>query len=727
MNAPLLQRDVRAKSATLHLFALFHLNLAFSSIEEAQRGEVIRRCYWPLLRLAKDPGPIGLEATGFTLEEIASRDPEWCAEATRLIESGRIEFIGSGYAQIIGPLVPSAVTEANLRIGNEIYRRLLGHQPSLALVNEQAYAAGLVGLYRDAGYRAILMDWDNPAAQHPGWKPETRYLPQRALGADGRDIALLWTSTVAFQKLQRLAHGDIALDDYVRYVAAQKAETLRALCLYASDAEIFDFRPGRYRTEESLDGDNEWDRIGTALAQLKEESGLRLVAPSDAFAIDNYARRPALRLESAACPVPVKKQRKYNLSRWAVTGRDDLGINAACERIYAALRRADVTDASAWKELCYLWSSDFRTHITDARWKQYCARLAHVEERWVASTVHPVPNGCHPRRAQTAFARGKGTQDEQQSPLEKNDAESRIAAFSQSQTPGSPFPRASRNSSAIARPGMTIGQLTGTPNLPRHITIETPALKATLDRRRGLAIASLQFAGNSEPIVGGIPHGHFDDIALQADWYTGDCVFEAPGEHKITDLEWCEAEIATDWNGDVIVRADIATAKGPIRKELRFCAARQRVEFDLRFDWENWERGALRLGHFTLLPQAFDWDALSLTTHNGGKDSETFSLRNEIVDFGAPVSFLVSSSCGIGMTEGWAELGDSQRRIRVEIDRETAPLLGLLTHRRTGGSLFCQLALSALELDETCKPTPYLRGPRRFRFSISRAVPSVHC
>src|SRR5579863_423326 len=112
MNAPLLRRDAAARTATLHLFALFHLNLAFSSIEEAQRGEVIRRCYWPLLRLAKDHGPIGAEATGFTLEEIASRDPDWCAEATRLIERGRIEFIGSGYAQIIGPLVPAAVTEA---------------------------------------------------------------------------------------------------------------------------------------------------------------------------------------------------------------------------------------------------------------------------------------------------------------------------------------------------------------------------------------------------------------------------------------------------------------------------------------------------------------------------------------------------------------------------------------------------------------------------------------
>ncbi len=53
MNAPLKRRELAAASGTLQLFALFHLNLAFSSIEEEQRAEVIARCYWPLLRLAE--------------------------------------------------------------------------------------------------------------------------------------------------------------------------------------------------------------------------------------------------------------------------------------------------------------------------------------------------------------------------------------------------------------------------------------------------------------------------------------------------------------------------------------------------------------------------------------------------------------------------------------------------------------------------------------------------
>jgi hypothetical protein len=91
------------------------------------------------------------------------------------------------------------------------------------------------------------------------------------------------------------------------------------------------------------------------------------------------------------------------------------------------------------------------------------------------------------------------------------------------------------------------------------------------------------------------------------------------------------------------------------------------------------------------------------------------------VDHGAPVSFLVSASHGLAMTDGWAEIGDDEHRLRIEVDRCTAPLLGLLSHRRVRGGLFCQLALSALELDDTRKPTALRPGPRRFRFSVAAA------
>ena len=648
-----------ARVGTLNLFAVFHLNLGFSSIEEDERDDVIARCYWPLLALAETRGPIGIEAPGYTLEEIERRDPAWIVRLRALVQEGRVELVGSGYAQAIGPLLPAAMVARNLELGNRVYERVAGVRPTLALVNEQAYSAGLVGHYLDAGYRAMLMDWDNPASEHPDWPAESRYLPQRAVGNDDRAIALLWTNTVAFQKLQRYAHGDMELGDYLAYVVGRRGTRDRAFCLYASDAEIFDYRPGRYRTEEKLVEAGEWRRIAQALRAFGESPALRLVAPSAALKLADrpYADR-LVALETASCPVPVKKQRKYNLSRWAVTGRDDTAVNAACERIYRALQRGGVEPAKEadWKELCRLWSSDFRTHITAARWKAFRSDLKRME-RLLGTCEPPLP----------VFA------------------------------------------------GEPVGQ--------RYLDIETASLRARLDRKRGLAIAAMSFAPGAEPAIGGLPHGYFDDIALQADWYTGDCVLETPGEPKLTDLDWAATRLARDAvTGDVIVVGIVETPRGPIEKNLRFHAARARVDFDLVFHWARWGKGSLRLGHVTLLPEAFDWNTLALTTHNGGKNPETFALADRAVDHGAPVSHLVSASGGFGMTEGWAELGDGVTTVRIDVDRAVAPLLGLLGHRRTGGSLFCQLVLSALEMDDTRKPSAYRSGPRRFRFSISGAL-----
>ena len=661
MNAPLLDRDSQTRSKAdggqLRAFAFFHLNLAFSSIEEERRAEVIARCYWPLLRLAEQHPHIGLEASGYTLEEIARLDPVWIRKARDMIAAGQIELIGSGYSQMIGPLVPARVVAENLRIGNQVYRQLLDARPTVALVNEQAFSAGLIEHYLDAGYSALLMDWDNPSANHPEWDSEYQYLPQYAAGLENSKIAVLWTNTVAFQQMQRFVHGDISEQAYLGFIRGRRAASVRALCLYASDAEIFDFRPGRFRTEGKLPDNSEWERIGSALAAVNAEPGVRLVAPSHALSLiaQDGGANP-LELESAHCPVPVKKQRKYNLARWAVTGRDNTAVNAACERIYRGMLEHDDAD---WKELCYLWASDFRTHLTDQRWAGFKTRLAAAEAKYSRPSPPPVaiPNSV--------------------------------------------------------------------PVLERHIDIETPGGAVRLDRRRGLALERLRFAGHRQAVIGGIPHGTFEDIALQADWYTGDCVFEAPGEHKITDLEWCEAHVLKLANGDVLAHAGIDTPKGRIEKQMRFCAGEKRVDFDLSFHWDDWGKGVLRLGHFTLLPDAFCLDSLQLSTTNGG-GRETYALAGQAIDHGAPVSFLVSSSHGIGMTEGWAEIGDDRTRLRIEVDRGTAPLLGMLVHRparRSDGSagLFCQLQLSALELDDTRKPSNYRDGPRRFRFSI-RAI-----
>ena len=117
---------ITASSGCLSLYSIFHLNLAYySSIEEELRPEVIRRCYWPLLELTRRLHiPCGIEASGYTLEAIAALDPGWIDELKDLTSMGSCEFVGSGYAQLIGPLVPDEVNRVNQRLGHEVYERL---------------------------------------------------------------------------------------------------------------------------------------------------------------------------------------------------------------------------------------------------------------------------------------------------------------------------------------------------------------------------------------------------------------------------------------------------------------------------------------------------------------------------------------------------------------------------------------------------------------------------
>jgi hypothetical protein len=620
----------------------------YSCIEEESRAEVIRCCYQPLLDLADECGvPLGIEASGLTLEIIDSIDPTWLARLRGLIQQGKVEFVGSGYAQIIGPLVPADVNTANLRVGDRVYEHLLGVRPQIALINEQAYSSGLVAHYLRAGYRAIIMEWQNPAHAHGEWPSEWRYLPQWACDQQGNAIPLIWNDSIAFQQFQRFAHSEIDLDDYLEFLEGQVGITPRALSLYGNDAEIFDFRPGRYATEATLKDGSEWAAVRRLLARLRSDRRLRPIRLREVLALITLpGGGNRLQLESSNQPVPVKKQDKYNLTRWSVTGRDNLGINTRCWRIYQTLREKVETRASEWQELCYLWSSDFRTHITERRWRAYRGRLSAFETKL----------GCDGEKHVETPASSAGRACEYSVRSEKDD---------------------------------------------RFVTVKSGAIMLRLNRRRGLAIDALWFRDVSDaPLIGTLPHGFYDDISLAADFYTGHLTFEIPGQPKVTDLNPVQPQFhkGEDW---LDIRADVPTPLGLVQKNYRLFDDGHRLQLEWRLEWEKYPSGSLRLGHVTLNPQAFERDSLYFRTQNGGYGEETFSLNGTEIDHGAPVSSLVSANCGLALTGGWIELGDSEKRVRVEIDQGLAALLAMLQYKATRSAYFCRLSFSAQEMDET--------------------------
>ena len=116
----------------MKLFTTFHLNLSFSSIENEEHKDVIERCYWPLLSLCEIEGVrIGIEMSGKTIERIQETDKAWISHLSSLIQDGHVELIGSGYVQMIAPLVPYEVNHWNHVLGLQIYKKYFNKFKSL--------------------------------------------------------------------------------------------------------------------------------------------------------------------------------------------------------------------------------------------------------------------------------------------------------------------------------------------------------------------------------------------------------------------------------------------------------------------------------------------------------------------------------------------------------------------------------------------------------------------
>jgi len=647
------------------VWTAFHLNLMFSSIEEESRANVIERCYWPLLRAVENSGfPIGVELTGYTLSAINRLDPRWIKTFRALIEAKLVEPIASGEAQLIGPLVPASVNAANLRLGNETYERLLGRRPRLVLVNEQCFSRSMIDHYIDAGYSGFITDWDNVYLANPDWDPALRYAPQLAASATGRSLPVLWSLTIAFQKLQRLAHGTDDRVSYRQWLDRQLEKPIPSLNLYCNDAEIFDFRPGRFETEPAPSQVSEWSVIEALFQELRADRRIACELPSDVLAGLRPANSPPLTLTTAAAPLPTKKQEKYNVLRWAATGRDDLGINSRCLALAHRLQDSLSASDEDWRELCYLYASDFRTHITLRRWAAYRERLAAFERRWNESAA--------PRR---------GRDD-----------------------------RAARAGTVLI------------PEADGLVRLESGAIGVELNTKRGLAINRLWRGTNTNQwFVGTVPFGYYDDIRLGADFYSSHLVMQQPGKPQVTDLAPVQASVTTEpeWQA---VHATIKTALGPVEKELRLHHDAPRLDVFYRLDWPVLPLGILRLGHMTANPEAFEADHLWYETHNGGATPERFLLNGTDFDHGRPVSHIVSANTALGMTEDILTFGDRRRSVTITALREQAAVVPMVQWRRLKQGFFLRVAFSAGEIDDTVKSSDPSRAehwPLTVGFSLT--------
>lgn len=355
------------------LYKIYHANLAFSAIPEEKLSEVITKCYFPLLELVENTNcKIALEISAYSLELIQKLQPLWIERFNELLKKGAMELIGSGYMQIIGPLVPYEVNIKNQKLGLEVYENILSVKPNIVFVNEQVLSSSMIDLYYEIGYEAIVMEWNNAFSLNKSLKKEYKYQPVLVKGLT-KELPVIWSDSVLFQQFQRFVHSQKSIEEYLDFFE-KYTQGYKVAPLYTSDLEIFNFRPGRFETEELIVFD-EWERISDLVNSSEFINNFEL--PSNI--LKKYLNRDiSINLVTNEFPIIVKKQDKYSLSRWSACGRGANYINTLCYRYFKKIEsKGKVLE---WKKLLKYWGSDFRTHITIEKWEKAISELKSFEK-----------------------------------------------------------------------------------------------------------------------------------------------------------------------------------------------------------------------------------------------------------------------------------------------------------------------------------------------------------
>jgi len=639
------------------IFSIFYFNLMFSSLTEKEQTFLVNNIFKKLLNLS-EIFPIGIQLSGFTVEMIKSINLKLFTRFKQQLSQGSCELIGNGYSQMITPLVPSKVNSWNQKLGIQTYEKELNYIPQIATINEMVYSSACVSLLKEHDYRAMLMEWNNPRACHPEWEDEWRYSSQLARAPDGQELPVVWTDSIMFQQFQRYIHGGISEKEYFSFIKKKIKDAGNGfICIYSSDSEIFDFRTNRY-PGEAKEYEGEWDKIIDLYRKLGEDKSIKLVLPSEIINSKSLGySENSLVLESSEQPIIVKKQEKYSINRWALTGKNDLKLNTICYRIARELEDQQIEDESYWKELCFLWSSDIRTHINEDRYAKYIIRLSKLMEKLNVEDV-VIPAEFTSEKAKTL--NNKKT-----------------------------FFNKVRNHFVMK-------------SNERFISIESDTLCCTFNKLKGLTIKELYFKDISENwILGTLQHGFFDDIRLAADYFSGHSIIEKLGEHKITNLNYSEPEFIFD-------KKSVAAYFGEKNKDIKFInniifeTLRPSLTLKNCIDIPSRFKGLIKPLNFTFNPLAFDKNSLFYATHNGGNTLEYFPLGSYVINQSELLSSLISAKNGLGCTEGVIIIGDKNFKLQFMNNRTLSALIPSINYRPVNENLFfLRLQYSAQEMDET--------------------------
>lgn len=729
----------------LYLYAIFHANLSFSSVSADQYSKILDKCYWPILDLVSKGYKLGLEFSSSTLSAINKLDEHFIDEINRLWIDGKCDVIGSSCVQSIFPLIPEDVNRINLIQGRKEYNKFFGRAPDIAFINEQTFSKGMPKVFKESGYESIIMDWDN-AAEFNNYSPDLRYRPVLAKGTDDVVIPVAWNSSLNSFKFQRCIYQRLSIDDFADSVLSHRhPEQDRALVLYGTDWEIFDYRPG---LQHNVTG--EIDRIEKILKSLASYNHVELKNPSEILKL--FPPKDRVNIGSSECPIPCKNRDDYNAVRWAVSGRDNVRINTQCHDIYNKLKTLDFFNGLAgnnkhlWNDLNALWRSDLRTKTTDE--KHYESRLKigevskSLDKKLEAVSKNFTPKddfilvnqfsedwNKEPFELDISFKQGEKTG--KLSVLIDNKPIVSQCECEEFYRDGS-YRRVKLVICPYIKSGYAVeGKIISTGHIESHIgdkirhngdnfAIETDSVKLILAASTGADVRKLVFPKiYNKPLMGYLPPVYYDHIGHSSDYYSGGIqisdMFGKTYNDTLPASIYSPSNMA-DYPIRIPVTAEINLECGTCLKTYHIYRNSPRVDLEYRFNFADLTPIFFRNGIVTINPEAFAKKTLKFTTVNGSSMPEEYFLAGKTIQHHLPVGSLSSARTCLGATEGWVDISDDEKGLVVATDKSSLYSVPMVEFEEIKQNYLFRLYHSISESDETGKV--FWRGHNRMKFSF---------
>ena len=618
-------------------FLLFHLNIFFSSVEKNKRNYLISNCYWPILNIPKKLDiPVNIEASARTLEEIYKLDKKFIIELKKLIKLKKIYFVESGLNQIIAPITPYEINQQHLKIGKKHYKNLLGKNSNTALINELAYSESLSELYFESGYKNIIMDIDNSIV----YPKNNKHIPNCCHSKKGKKkkLNIVWASSFMFQKFQNYVYGDISKDDYINFLQKYNKYKDTIIPLYSGDAEVFNFRPKRFNAERKQTFD-EWKRINEILEYLKKNLNLNFKLIPE---LKNKKRKYST-ITSDYQPVIVKKQTKYNITRWALGGRSNQDINTRLLKIFKneKLFLKKISKKNFYEKLLDLMGSDFRTHITLKRWLNFKRKLHQLEKIIQNKKIY-----------------------KKKIIYKKNNS----INYNKEKT---------------------------------KVIFNNKNLSLILNLRRGMSIENLSFKTHGFVSYIGVSNSeNWSNIKQGADFYTGHFMQESLDPFiKITDLEPVNVKKYEN-EKFILFKTKLKLKFGSLNKTIKISKNSEEIELIQNYKSNKKTIDSIKLNNITFCN--IKKKNIKFLMKNGGKKYEEFILKS-FFDQTEPPSKFVSANSGLGCTSSELIFFIGKNRFKLSWDNSNCYVLPMLQHKKINNNRLLRTFFSGQEYNETSK------------------------